>query len=965
MKKLSRCIIAMRYKNIFLLMVLLILVSGCVRQQAASQTPTLQDENICRQGEEICLIGNPGLLNQRSMYSGSFTSFSILLRNNLEGDQAENVKVELKNLSPFYVIEGYKLDNNFYKVGICFLTNGIWKPHEIRESIYVPEPQFISDFNLAFAQKMLDVMYPNEEVEFIWNLLAPTRHEIANVAYQHTIDYEISYDYKSSILQTIYAISEQEYQRALSIGEDISSKKGIMTASVGALEIKNNVEEPIRVTGPYSQFSINYEISNKRSGIPLTPALFLLQYPQGTDFIGKFDNKFSLNQLGFIDLNAAFEFYNSTDSLDSGLICLDKNFDNYDPIIKSIRDNAELLTQRNGGSELNETCLLYDELIDYISTNFKDLVFDRNSPNLVLKFLYPINLKNQRNYLYFPMITTENIDISKYYTFRLKTKYRYSFGGSDTIYIIPAEQFITPTYTEEVKFFGDMGFNQDIVADDYKLIDDTLKMTRDDEKYVINSTSFKLRGGEFLHYLEIQSNKPEATISCTSNNDCGEDNSCEDSICKTNELIPTTSTETLSIGAGFTNLNKYEFTLDKGESIAFDIEKEDVCDKGTFSFTSNIFLNLTEGNLSYYLISNDEKEPKNVLGTFSPTNLNTKGEYFAILSNLWVNCSGDAINTIILNSTFDGTKVEIIDAVIYNNTEILKEFDLSDMGGFSKENQDYYKILLNKDEQANLQFTGGIDKDDLIYHFINYKILLGGLNYRLNGIARNIINVPLTINSNFRYSSISGTANDDKDSFIIGFNSTQPQTLAYFKTDEYKLNEFEKTFFVSEKRDMKKINFYDLQVGYSPISLLLKKYYETTESIKMNIPTLYISNLKYKDYTDMEYERDNKNNHNFELGTSISQTRDNLHNFINFKSFFNLNEIEINEATQTFEKNNVFSENDFISVMPFSDSSNQIPLTMVSYYNNDSYFIKKVNEDNTNLDLLFIYFDYNNKLAIQ
>jgi hypothetical protein len=113
---------------------------------------------------------------------------------------------------------------------------------------------------------MLDTMYPNEEVEFLWNLMSPSRQEIANVAYEHTINYEVSYDYKSSILQTIYAISEQEYQQALSLGENILDKKGTITSSVGAVGIESSLKS-VRVTGQIT-FSITYKVNNKRNGKP-------------------------------------------------------------------------------------------------------------------------------------------------------------------------------------------------------------------------------------------------------------------------------------------------------------------------------------------------------------------------------------------------------------------------------------------------------------------------------------------------------------------------------------------------------------------------------------------------------------------------------------------------------------------------------------------------------------------------
>ncbi|MDD5499692.1 MAG: hypothetical protein PHT91_02335, partial [Candidatus Nanoarchaeia archaeon] len=310
----------MQYNNLKWAMLVfgLIFLSGCA-QQTSSVPEGISIETLCPPEQEICVLGSPGLLNELSIYSDSSTTFSILLRNNLGGEEAENVKVKLKNLSPFYVVEGYKISEGYEmfletnELRSCVLSQGIWKPHEIRNPLNIPEPQFISDLGLPFASKMLDVMYPNEEVEFLWNLKTPSRQEIANVAYEHRIDYEVSYDYKTSILQTIFAVSEQEYQRMLSLGEDVLARKGTISSSVGALNVESLTEEPVRVSGPNSQFSMTFKVNNKRSGIPLTPAVFVFQYPEGTGFVGAFRGPTSLDSYGYIDLKSAAKYYDDTE----------------------------------------------------------------------------------------------------------------------------------------------------------------------------------------------------------------------------------------------------------------------------------------------------------------------------------------------------------------------------------------------------------------------------------------------------------------------------------------------------------------------------------------------------------------------------------------------------------------------------------------------------------------------------
>jgi hypothetical protein len=117
------------------------------------------------------------------------------------------------------------------------------------------------------------------------------------------------------------------------------------------------------------------------------------------------------------------------------------------------------------------------------------------------------------------MITTEDVEVSKLYSFRVKVKYRYSFGGSDTIWVVPSERFYYPEEsTIKANFFGDMAFNLANKADNYLLDDNTLIMEKDE--YTINSTIFRLKGEDFLHLIELKSDKAPTTKSCSRDSDC-------------------------------------------------------------------------------------------------------------------------------------------------------------------------------------------------------------------------------------------------------------------------------------------------------------------------------------------------------------------------------------------------------------------------------------------------------------
>ncbi len=88
-------------------------------------------------------------------------------------------------------------------------------PYQNRTVSNTPNPQFADDFNQPFSVYKLGTMYPDEETEFLWRLRAPSYQEIANVAYPHTFGGTVSYDYKTGLIQTVYAISEDEYQKSI------------------------------------------------------------------------------------------------------------------------------------------------------------------------------------------------------------------------------------------------------------------------------------------------------------------------------------------------------------------------------------------------------------------------------------------------------------------------------------------------------------------------------------------------------------------------------------------------------------------------------------------------------------------------------------------------------------------------------------------------------------------------------
>jgi len=950
------------------LFVTIILLAGCT-QQTGPQYETLNTEITCPPTQEICILGNPGLLNEMSIYSDTDTVFSLVLRNNLEGDEARNVEVKLKNLSPFYVVEGYNYNTDI--ANTCSISAGVWKPYEIRESIYVPEPQFISDFGLPFASKMLDIMYPNEEVEFLWNLRTPSRQEIANVAYEHSIDYEISYDYKTSILQTIYAISEQEYQRMLSLGDDLTAKKGTITSSIGALNVESIIEEPVRVSGENSQFSLTYKVNNKRNGIPQYPALFAFQYPIGTQFVGAFSGERSLYSYGYIDLRAAFEYYGG-DPDDTDRICLPEEFDKYDHIIDEFHEK---------NPDTKDICISYDELLDYLKRNFKDLSINTTeAPRIVLKFLYPINLVNEMNYLYFPMMTTESIDVSKYYTFRLKAKYRYSISGSDDIIIVPSEKFYTSVDTsQEVKFSGNMGFNFEKNSDTYHLQDETLIMNR--AAYSVNSSIYKVfnpNANNFLHLVAFSSSMAPKTFSCTSDSDCtsekillANNGFCIQGLCNYNMTYETVSEKDLnSVDASAKTdlIPMVRSNIPLYSSVFSAVLPSTVCTEvGTKHLL--LFGKLSSGNFSVYV---QYSNASGIIGTSGATQINLVGEIYstinfnALLQPLVLDCVNGYTNTLIMNSTKDGTTFEFYDLVLYNKndtgTNIMKDDFLTRSGASSG----YFKLTLNNQHSTySLANDFHINKGERVNHYMKYIMPFGGSEVKY-GINSTRSDLAVT---NWQYKTAVHTAITPMETASVVFNNSNKDvtdSLIYISTTDANVLNFNKiyhTISVNQSEIVTAPYTYSVKIGYSPRDGHLSKEYESDSYKVFDRKTYYVNHLPYTVSSSTE-GRGTEDVHQLDMGISVQEKINNLVEFIDYKSFIELNELTLSSS----EEENVFSDSDLIGYQldDASSAARVIPLEMnlMSYYQNETVYQKRVEIGGNYYTVIILYSDTLSKLIL-
>ncbi len=485
----------------------MIFIAGCtssdnkVTVQETAEVDNQPAEQLCDSNEDICVLGEPGFLGRHYIMSNHDITYTVTLRNNLYGREARNVKVQLKNVGPFKIVEGV---NPTEIDGTCVLSQGVWSSGDIRDVRNSPQPQFIDDLGQPFSVHFLKVMYPDEEVEFSWNLRAPDYHEIADVVYPHTIDWSVSYDYTSGLLQTVYVINEEEYQRELRVNGVEPKTTGTVTGEVGAIDIDTVVDgpEPVRVQNNNDQFNIIYIINKNRDGYLVSPMLFLLQYPDGVSFAGReFDGPGFLQEEGYLDLNSVVQYYinkKGPAGFLTGTVCLPEDYDPYDEIYSNIRSDV-------GECEEGYKAVTLDDLFSYIHENFPDLEINYSNPNIVLKFRYPVDLLEPDQKIYFPFRLDENVEISKYYTFRLKTKYRFSFEGHTDVSVVPNEElFSKETYVAGL-------FRGSWSMDFTKPADNTEESTTlpgevlfEKQGITVGSLPIELNDNKFMHIVSIK-----------------------------------------------------------------------------------------------------------------------------------------------------------------------------------------------------------------------------------------------------------------------------------------------------------------------------------------------------------------------------------------------------------------------------------------------------------------------------
>ena len=235
----------------WLLLGFVVLVFGCVQT-----TTDVSEETELRvfEGLGATYFGTPTFGGQTPAFSTQIVRpneeayISLILRNNIEGETAENVVISLDNVEPF-------------KISECGVEHD---PAELR----IEESNCITWFDtLGYNYKTFSIpsVTPGEEVETIYVLKAPAADQIANVYYEQDIFYNIQYQYRTSMFQSLLGMSQDEYRTRLSLGTQIS---GSQSNTAGAISIKQKTTTPVIYSLDVEKaFSVEYDLSNNGEGI--------------------------------------------------------------------------------------------------------------------------------------------------------------------------------------------------------------------------------------------------------------------------------------------------------------------------------------------------------------------------------------------------------------------------------------------------------------------------------------------------------------------------------------------------------------------------------------------------------------------------------------------------------------------------------------------------------------------------
>jgi len=236
-------------KKIIIALMGVLLITGCTTTGGSTQETKIADT------EGIGILEFRAIVN--NMLAETYNYVLLSVRNNAGGNNAKNIKASLDNVEPFTIYE-------------CNVEH---KPSTPRASVC---NQFFDDFQVPYRSHNVNQMIPDEELQFFWNIKAPSNKEIVEMSYDQTIYYTLSYDYTSTVTQTIIGISQEEYLERSREGPVTLSGQTI--SSPGEVKLESKTQQPLI----YSEgselpldFTLEFEVKNTGAGIP-TPGTRLL-----------------------------------------------------------------------------------------------------------------------------------------------------------------------------------------------------------------------------------------------------------------------------------------------------------------------------------------------------------------------------------------------------------------------------------------------------------------------------------------------------------------------------------------------------------------------------------------------------------------------------------------------------------------------------------------------------------------
>ena len=364
---------------------LVVLSLGCLTPEPTNETKLEVTEGI----------GVVGTLNIDKISPGLDGYVSLVIRNNLEGENAKDLIISLDNVKPFGIFE----------------CGGVQDPD-------IPRPSTCTGFldlddTLAFRQHGTSRVFPGEELEVYWRLRAPSKDEISDIALEHPIYYDIEYSYRTSFNENIVFMSKQEIIRRRQLGEEwrITGSSGM---GAGEIRIEGTTDQPqtfffaypddISASESNFTFFLSYNVENKGDGFPISDMVVIVEYPKGKTYN-------SVLPVADLEEYGWYNWLNFTENCTTG-----------DGPRENCGNWAKGVIGEDDWQKVGET-------------NKDNLIARKVSRDEFVE-LFPINIPFVLTSAELTELKQRNIPL-KIYTFKIYTMYRYFTEGKEYITVYP------------------------------------------------------------------------------------------------------------------------------------------------------------------------------------------------------------------------------------------------------------------------------------------------------------------------------------------------------------------------------------------------------------------------------------------------------------------------------------------------------------------------------------------------